>query len=73
MILFHILTDLFCDHSLSGAAKTLWVLFLVFLPFVAVLVYMFSRGQGMAERAAAHQQRAQDQFAGYVRKRPSPR
>jgi hypothetical protein len=43
------------------------VLFLVFLPFVAVLVYMFSRGQGMAERSAAQQQRAQEQFAGYVR------
>jgi predicted PurR-regulated permease PerM len=67
MILFHILTDLFRDHSLSGVAKTLWVLFLVFLPFVAVLVYMFSRGQGMAERSAAQQQRAQEEFAGYVR------
>jgi ABC-type multidrug transport system fused ATPase/permease subunit len=67
VILFHILSDLFSDHSLSGGAKTLWVLFLVFLPFVAVLVYMFSRGQGMAERAAARQRRAQEQFAGSVR------
>jgi ABC-type multidrug transport system fused ATPase/permease subunit len=67
MILFHILSDLFSDHSLSGVAKTLWVLFLVFLPFVAALVYMFSRGQGMAERSAARQRRAQEQFAGHVR------
>jgi membrane protein implicated in regulation of membrane protease activity len=67
MILFHIVTDLFRDHSLSGVTKALWVLFLVFLPFVAVLVYMISRGQGMAERSAAQQQRAQEQFAGYVR------
>jgi ABC-type multidrug transport system fused ATPase/permease subunit len=67
VILFHVLSDLFRDHSLSGVTKTLWVLFLVFLPFVAVLVYMFSRGQGMAERSAAHQQRAQQEFAGYVR------
>src|ERR1041384_3714141 len=29
MVLFHVLTDLFRDHSLSGVAKTLWVLFLV--------------------------------------------
>jgi membrane protein implicated in regulation of membrane protease activity len=67
MILFHIVGDLFRDHSLSGVTKTLWVLFLVFLPFVAALVYMFSRGQGMAERSAAQQQRAQEQLAGYVR------
>jgi cbb3-type cytochrome oxidase subunit 3 len=67
VILFHILTDLFRDHTLSGGAKTLWVLFLVFLPFLAVLVYLFTRGKGMAERAAARQQQAQEQFGGYVR------
>ena len=47
--------------------KTLWVLFLVFLPFLAVLIYLIVRGQGMAERAAARQQQAQEQFEGYVR------
>ena len=67
MILVHILSDLFRDHTLSGGAKTLWVLFLVFLPFVAAFVYLIVRGQGMAERSAAQQQRAQEQFAGYVR------
>jgi multidrug resistance efflux pump len=34
---------------------------------MVVLVYMFTRGQGMAERSAAQQQRAQEQLAGYVR------
>ena len=67
MILFHVFGDLFRDHSLSGVTKTLWVLFLVFLPFVAAFVYLIVRGQGMAERSAAQQQRAQEQFAGYVR------
>ena len=67
MILVHILSDLFRDHTLSGGAKTLWVLFLVFLPFLAVLVYVISRGKGMAERSAARQQQAQQVFEGYVR------
>jgi len=67
VILVHILTDLFRDHTLSGGMKTLWVLFLVFLPFLAVLVYLITRGKGMAERTAARQQQAQDQFEGYVR------
>jgi predicted PurR-regulated permease PerM len=67
VILFHILTDLFRDHTLSGGVKTLWVVFLVFLPFLAVLIYVITRGKGMAERAAARQQQAQDQFEGYVR------
>ena len=67
MILFHILGDLFRDHTLSAVTKTLWVLFLVFLPFLAALVYLLTRGKGMAERAAARQQQAQEQFEGYVR------
>ena len=67
MLLFQIFGDLFRDHSLSGVAKTLWVLFLVFVPFLAVFVYLIARGRGMAERAAAQQQRSQQQFEGYVR------
>jgi Phospholipase_D-nuclease N-terminal/Short C-terminal domain len=67
MVLFHILGDLFRDHTLSAVTKTLWVLFLVFLPFLAALVYLLARGKGMAERAAARQQQAQEQFDGYVR------
>lgn len=67
MILFQIFSDLFRDHSVSGVEKTLWVLFLVFLPFLAVFIYLIVRGKGMGERAAAQQQRAQQQFEGYVR------
>jgi uncharacterized membrane protein len=67
MVLFHILSDLFRDHTLPAVTKTLWVLFLVFLPFLAALVYLLTRGKGMAERAAARQQQAQEQFDSYVR------
>jgi Phospholipase_D-nuclease N-terminal/Short C-terminal domain len=72
MVLFHILGDLFRDHTLSAVTKTLWVLFLVFLPFLAALVYLLTRGKGMAERAAARQQQAQEQFEGYVRSVATP-
>ena len=67
MVLFHVFSDLFRDHSVSGVTKTLWVLFLVFLPFLAVFIYLIVRGKGMGERAAAQQQQAQQEFAGYVR------
>jgi hypothetical protein len=61
------LTDLFRDHSVPGVTKTLWVLFLVFLPFLAVFIYLLVRGKGMGERAAAQRQQDQQEFAGYVR------
>jgi magnesium-transporting ATPase (P-type) len=67
VILVRIFGDLFRDRSLSGVAKTLWVLFLVFLPFLAVFVYLISRGDGMAEREMARHLQAQEQFDGYVR------
>ena len=67
MVLFHVFSDLFRDHSVSGVTKTLWVLFLIFLPFLAVFIYLIVRGKGMGERAAAQQQQAQQEFAGYVR------
>ncbi|MFI0433120.1 MAG: SHOCT domain-containing protein [Candidatus Nanopelagicales bacterium] len=50
-ILFFILTDLFRDHKLSGWWKAIWILFLVFFPFITALVYLIFRGKGMGERA----------------------
>src|SRR4029077_4198621 len=39
MILVQVLIDLFRDHEMSGVAKALWVIALVFLPFITVFVY----------------------------------
>jgi Phospholipase_D-nuclease N-terminal/Short C-terminal domain len=67
IVLFHIFGDLFRDRETSGAAKTGWVIFLLFLPFLAAIVYFIARGRGMADRADAAQQRAQEEFAADVR------
>ena len=32
-----VIVDIFRDHTLNGWAKALWVLFLVFVPFLAAL------------------------------------
>jgi hypothetical protein len=48
-----VFADLFRDRSLNGLAKAVWVLFLVFVPFLAALVYLIARGRGMGERSAA--------------------
>jgi hypothetical protein len=44
----------------------LW-LFVIFVPFLGVLVYLIAGGGGMTERAMEQQQRIQDQQAEYVR------
>jgi len=66
MILFSILTDLFRDHDTSGWAKAAWVIFLLLFTFVAALVYLIVRGNGMAKRNLEHQKAAQAQFNDYV-------
>lgn len=48
-----IVMDLFRDEKLNGWLKAVWILFLVFLPFLTALVYLIARGKGMAERANA--------------------
>jgi hypothetical protein len=67
MVLFTIFADLFRDHETSGWGKAAWVLFLIFVPFLAALLYLIFRGSGMRERALAQQQDAQKQLDSYVR------
>jgi hypothetical protein len=66
-ILITILTDLFRDHELSGWWKAVWVLFLVFIPFLTALVYLIARGQGMRDRTIKAQAEAKQHFDSYVR------
>jgi len=67
MILFRIIGDLFSDPDASGAAKTGWIIALLFLPFIAMCVYLISHGQDMTARAVARSQTAQAQQADYIR------
>jgi putative oligomerization/nucleic acid binding protein/phospholipase D-like protein len=66
-ILITILTDLFRDHQLSGWAKAVWVLFLVFIPFLTALIYLIARGSGMRDRTIKAQAEAKQHFDEYVR------
>ena len=66
-ILFTIITDLFRDHELSGWWKAVWILFLVFIPFLTALVYLIARGGGMRERQIKAETDAKKHFDEYVR------
>lgn len=65
--LFAIIGDLFRDRSLSGGWKALWMIFLVFLPFVTALVYLIARGGGMTQRSLAQVQQSKDATDDYIR------
>jgi membrane protein implicated in regulation of membrane protease activity len=46
-----VFADIFRSHDLSGWAKALWVLLIIFLPLLGVLIYLIARGHKMHEHA----------------------
>ena len=85
-LLISILGDIFRDRELGGGAKAMWVLFLVFLPWLGALMYLIFRGNSMNDRtrqameeaeaapARLHPERCRDrQPAWRTRSRTCPR
>jgi len=66
MCLWWILGDVFRSRDLGGPAKTIWVLFIIVLPFLGMLVYLIARGHGMTERAIESQKELQRRQTEYI-------
>ncbi len=66
MLLFRIIVDLFRDPELGGGAKALWIIGLILVPFLVALIYVITRGQGMAERQLGAVQQARTDTDQYI-------
>jgi hypothetical protein len=67
LLLFRIFGDLFRRQDLSGWGKAAWSIFVIFLPFLGVLVYLIAHGGDMARRDIEQRAAAQAEFDDYVR------
>jgi hypothetical protein len=65
-ILIMVFIDIFRSHDLSGWAKALWFLFVLFIPLIGVLVYLIARGGEMHERAARQAQQQDAAARAYI-------
>ena len=65
-ILIWIFIDIFRSRDLSGWAKALWFLFVLFIPLIGVLVYLIARGGKMHEHAVRQAQQQDQEFRQYV-------
>jgi type VI protein secretion system component VasK len=65
-ILIWVFIDIFRSRDLSGWAKALWFLFVLFIPLIGVLVYLIARGGSMQERATQQAQQEDAEFRSYV-------
>ena len=65
-LLIWIFSDIFRSQDLSGGAKALWVLFVLFIPLIGILAYLIARGGKMHERAAQQAEQQEEQFRSHV-------
>lgn len=66
-LLIVILMDVFRSDDMGGFGKALWTLFIIFLPFLGVLIYLIARGKGMQERAMKEAVAREKQTQEYIK------
>ena len=67
MVMFSIISDLFRDRDASGVVKAVWVVALIFLPFLTALVYLIARGRAWPSGACAARRAGEQQQDAYIR------
>ena len=66
-ILFTIISDLFRNHDMSGWLKGVWIILLIFIPYITALIYLIVYGNDMRERTLRAQAEAKHQADNYIR------
>jgi hypothetical protein len=66
-LLIGIIGDVFRRHDIGGGKKTLWLVFLLFVPFIGAFAYVATNSQGMAERNRDRNLAQKAQMDDYVR------
>ena len=66
-LLITVFADLFRRHDIHGGKKTLWIIFVILLPFLGVFIYLISQSKSMAERNVKSMEAAQSQQEAYIK------
>jgi hypothetical protein len=66
-LLITVFADLFRRHDIGGGMKTLWIIFVILLPFLGVFIYLISQGKSMAERNVKGMQAQQAQLDAHIK------
>ena len=67
MLLFHMIGDVFRRRDASGLNKTLWLIFILFVPFLGVFVYLIANSDDMARRNVEQMEAARSETDSYIR------
>jgi len=66
-LLITVFADVFRRRDISGLTKTLWIVFVIVLPFLGVFVYLITQNDKMVERNVEQARAHQERFDEYVR------
>jgi hypothetical protein len=66
-LLFRCFGDIFRNHEMRGVSKAIWSIFVLFVPFLGVLIYVLAHGDAMGRRDAEAAQAHEQAFQSYVR------
>jgi hypothetical protein len=66
-LLITVFADIFRRRDIGGGGKTLWIIFVIILPFLGVFIYLIAQHEGMTERNVERAQSQQAQMDAYVR------
>ena len=72
-VLIMVLIDLFRSPDLSGVAKAVWFVFVLFIPLIGVLGYLIVRGGSMHERVRQQASQQDREFRQYVQESAGPK
>ena len=66
-LIIKVAIDVFRRHDICGGKKCIWIIFIIFVPFIGVFAYLIVNGSHMAERDVQEVKQSQSQFDEYVR------
>jgi hypothetical protein len=67
ILLFHIVADVFRRRDASGWKKAIWLIFILFVPFLGVFVYLIANSDDMARRNIEQAAASRADMDEYVR------
>ena len=62
-----VFADIIRSHDLSGVAKVLWSIFIIFVPYLDVFLYLIVMGTKMSEHAQDAAQQQDAAMRAYIR------
>lgn len=66
-VVIRVIMDVFRDRELGGWGKFWWLFFIILLPILGTLIYLFARGNGMAQRDMSDMQQRREYDKEYTK------